>query len=85
MGKRIELITNVRKNILARLIAYYLKENKPELNIKAEEIEMVSGTNIVAGITDESLDTSSKLNEASTQLETSSHSMSEILSRFKFK
>ncbi|GAA6171364.1 methyl-accepting chemotaxis protein [Colwellia sp. KU-HH00111] len=49
----------------------------------AEEVNL--HINDLAGITDESLDTSSKLNEASTQLETSSHSMSEILSRFKFK
>lgn len=41
--------------------------------------------NDLAGITEESLATSSKLNEASSQLESSSHNMSEILGRFKFK
>lgn len=35
-------------NMLAGLIAYCLKENKPALNLNAEEIEMMAGTNIVA-------------------------------------
>ena len=38
----------------------------------------------LAGMTDESLATSDKLNDASTQLKSSSHSMSEVVSRFKF-
>ena len=49
----------------------------------AEEVNV--HINDLSGITEESLDTSRKLNEASSQLESSSHSMSEILSRFKFK
>ena len=39
----------------------------------------------LAGMTDETLATSDKLNEASLQLESSSNSMSEVVSRFKFK
>lgn len=41
--------------------------------------------NDLAGMTDESLATSDQLNDASLQLETSSNSMSEVVSRFKFK
>lgn len=48
----------------------------------AEEVNL--RINDLAGITDESLATSDKLNDASSQLESSSHSMSEIVSRFKF-
>jgi len=40
--------------------------------------------NDLAGMTDQSLATSDKLNDASLQLESSSNSMSEVVSRFKF-
>lgn len=35
-------------NMLAGLIAYCLKENKPALNLNTEEIEMMGDKNIVA-------------------------------------
>ncbi len=41
--------------------------------------------NDLASMTDESLATSDQLNDASLQLESSSNSMSEVVSRFKFK
>ncbi len=41
--------------------------------------------NDLASMTDESLATTDKLNDASLELESSSHSMSEVVSRFKFE
>ncbi len=34
-------------NMLAGLIAYCLKENKPSLDLNAEEIEIMESTNLV--------------------------------------